>query len=249
LDHFRVSTADVPEREQFSFWRDAFGEGVLGNSGEPLTATDRGFRAEAEARIAPSLVHVRYSGENYAVSRGSREIGRRPWHSVVIYHEQGPGASHQHSGREFVTNTGDFFVADSDQPSFATQAHYDYRHDIWLLPRSLFTPHLPASRGPLSVSLPGGAGLAGVLAAYLGSLGREMGGLAPPELDAVVDNLARLVAVMCGAAQGEHRSALQAALAERVRAHIARHLADPDLAPANAAAALGVSERKLHRRE
>jgi AraC-like DNA-binding protein len=71
-------------------------------------------------------------------------------------------------------------------------------------------------------------------------------GLPPQQLDAVAENLARLVAVICGASKGEHREAVQAALVERAKAHISRRLADPDLGPATAAAALGVSERTLH---
>jgi AraC-like DNA-binding protein len=245
LEHLHLSTADVTEHEQFAFWRDNVNESLFGIRGEPLAATDKGFRASVEAWISPSLAKFRYSGDNLIVSRGPREAARRSWDSFWIYHEHGPGAWFDHSGRELVTAAGSLIVADADRAPFATRAKDDFCHDIWMVPKSLLAPHLPARGSPLWMPLPG-VGLAALLAAYLQSLDREMSRLPPPQLDAVADNLTRLLAIIVGAPQGEHRQAMYAALAERVRAHIAGRLADPELAPASVAAALGVSERTLH---
>jgi AraC-like DNA-binding protein len=106
-------------------------------------------------------------------------------------------------------------------------------------------PHLPAPVGPFLKHLKGG-GIAAVLAAYLEALRRELPVIASPLLDAVADNLARLTAIAVGAPQDEHQEAVRTAFLERAKMHIACHLADPELGPARVAAALGVSERKLH---
>jgi AraC-like DNA-binding protein len=246
LEHLYLSTADVPERQQYAFWRDGFNASVLGIRNEPLGPTDRGFRAEAEAWISPSLQYFRYSSENAAVSRSPREVGRRSWGSVWIYRERSLGAQFEQGGRQYVTAPGGLIIADSDQTHFATRAQQSYCHDIWMLPKSLIGPHLPALGRPLWVPQEEGAGLSALLVAYLDTLGQEMCGLAPSQLEAVAGNLARLVATACGAPHGENGHAIKAALLERAKAHIARHLADPALGPATAAAALGVSERTLH---
>jgi AraC-like DNA-binding protein len=177
------------------------------------------------------------------VSRGAR--ARRQRDSLWIYHEGGPRVCFEQGGQEFLAGTGDLIITDSNQ-SFRIKSDQNYRHDIWMLPKSLVAPLLPVLTRPLWVPLRGRAGLAGVLAAYLDALGRSMSTLPSPQLDAVADNLARLVAVICGASKGEHRQPVRAALLERAKAHISRHLADPDLGAATAAAALGVSERTLH---
>ena len=55
-----VSTAELPAREQFAFWRAELLDAAFGVHGEPLTATDRGFRGEVEAWVAPCLSYYRY---------------------------------------------------------------------------------------------------------------------------------------------------------------------------------------------
>jgi AraC-like DNA-binding protein len=245
LDHVHISTAHVLSREQFAFWREGFNATVLGTQLEPLTAPDQGFRAEVEAWMAPSLTLFRLDRDNATSTRGPREIGRRYLDVYWIMHEHGDGVRFEHTGHDFVTSNGDLFIGSADL-SFAAQALHRHHHDIWLLPTALVAPHLPARGGPLSVLRKGGTGTAALLAAYLDSLGRALPVLSPFQLDAVADNLARLVAITCGASDGEHRHAVKAALAERANAYIARHLADPNLGPASTAAALGVAERTLH---
>jgi hypothetical protein len=139
LQHLRMSTALVPKREQFAFWRDAFRDAVFGLFSEPLAAADQGFRAEAEAWISPSLERFCCSAENVMVSRGARDIARRHRDRVWIYHEGGPRVCFEQGGREFVAGTGDLIITDSDQ-CFGIKSDQAYRHDIWMLPKSLLHP-------------------------------------------------------------------------------------------------------------
>ena len=241
----RVSTAHVPVQEQYAFWRDGFNEPILGISGEPVAQVGCGFRAEVDGWITPSLQCFRHASDNQKLWRGKREIARRPWDAVWIYRERDVGAWFDLAGRELTTVAGDFVIADADLP-FTSRANREHRQDVWLLPKPLLVPHLPAASGPLSTQFNGGSGVAAVLAAYLQVLGEQVATLPMPQVDAMADNLARLVAIACGAAQGEHEQATQAALLQRAKRYIAHHLPEPALSPATAAAALGVSERKLY---
>jgi AraC-like DNA-binding protein len=240
-----MSTALVPEREQFAYWRDGFRGAMFGLRSEPLSTIDGGFRAEADVWTAPSLGRFRCSAENLMVFRGPREIARRQWNSIWVYQQRGPGACYEQNGREFRAVPGDLVITDSDQP-FGIRADHDYCHDVWMLRKPLVAPHLAASGRPLWVTLRAGAGLAAILGSYLRALGSELNALSPAQLEAVADNIARLLAIICGAPRAEHRQAMQVALVDRAKQYIAGHLADASLGPATAATALGVSERTLH---
>jgi AraC-like DNA-binding protein len=258
VEHRLISTADVPEREQFAFWRDGFMASTFGVRSELLVGSDRGFRGQAEGWTAPCLRYFRYSSDNLMISRSPRELAGCRSEGFSVYREGASGTWLTTAGDEFVTAVGDLIISDSESlftevwavPAARLQppevrSHLDVCVDIWRLPKALLMPHLPALVGPFWKHLKGG-GIAAVLAAYLEVLRRELPVITPPLLDAVADNLARLTAIAVGAPQDEHQEAVRTAFLERVKMHIACHLADPELRPASVAAALGVSERKLH---
>jgi len=62
----------------------------------------------------------------------------------------------------------------------------------------------------------------------------------------VADTLGRLVGIALGAAPDEQRDALREGKLAEIRRYIDVHLADPDLSPATAAAAMRMSPRTLH---
>lgn len=93
---------------------------------------------------------------------------------------------------------------------------------LWFLPRALVQPHLPAGRVPQAVQLSGAEGVGGILLSYLNGLSEQMTRLSAADANAVSDNLCRLVAVACGGAAGEQRSALRAARLEEAKAYIGR---------------------------
>jgi AraC-like DNA-binding protein len=259
VEYRLISTADVPEREQFAFWRDGFMAPTFGVRSELLVGSDRGFHGQAEGWIAACLRYFRYSSDNLMISRSPRELAGCRSEGFSIYRESASGAWLTTAGGEFVTAAGDFIISNSEEFLFTekwavpaarfqppeVRSHLDVCVDIWRLPKALLMPHLPAPVGPFLKHLKG-AGIAAVLAAYLEALRRELPVMAPPLLDAVADNLARLTAIAVGAPQDVHQGAVRTAFLERVKMHIACHLADPELGPASVAAALGVSERKLH---
>jgi AraC-like DNA-binding protein len=82
---------------------------------------------------------------------------------------------------------------------------------------------------------------------YLAALSAQMESLTDAELGAVVDNFCRLIAIGCGSAIGEQRKAMHAARIEQIKRYVNLHLAQPNLAPAGAAAAHKISVRELHR--
>jgi AraC-like DNA-binding protein len=81
---------------------------------------------------------------------------------------------------------------------------------------------------------------------YLAALAQDISLLGNAQGAAVADNVARLLAIACGAAIGEHGDAVRAAALGRARQYVQQQLSDPALDPHRAAVALGMSVRQLH---
>ena len=95
-------------------------------------------------------------------------------------------------------------------------------------------------------------GLAGMLAGSLVAAAVALGALSDPDWEAVAASLAELLLALlrgpaAAGAEAGGATAAQAALLHRIHQSIERQLDDPDLTPARAAEALGISERYLHR--
>jgi AraC-like DNA-binding protein len=116
-----------------------------------------------------------------------------------------------------------------------------------VIPRRFFEPHLPASLRPSALALTGSSGVAGMVKAYLDAFTAEIDALDDREAGLIAENCGRLLAVACGAAEGEHKESVCLARLEEVKRYVDLHLADPGLTPEKAAAALNMSVRQLHR--
>ena len=208
-------------------------------------APDAPFRGTLQANISPSLSFLDYDADNCPVYRLAPQIKRLEWDQFWIYREMGSGAWINIGGRDFVTRPGDFLVADADRP-FQTEAVEAYRHQLWMIPRAILTPHLPPMPRPFVVSIPLAHPVNRFLQSYLDVVAREFGQLTDLLLLPVADHIARLVAVAAGAAAGEHGSAVQSARLEQARRFITQNLGAHDLTPERIAGELGISVRQLH---
>ena len=115
-----------------------------------------------------------------------------------------------------------------------------------IVPKSMLEPHLPARGRPVAVLLSGRSGVEALAASYLDALTRNWDNIPETAMGAVTDTLARLIGIACGAAAGAQPDAVRASWLVEAKRYIDRHLVDPDLSPARAAAALGISVRAVH---
>jgi AraC-like DNA-binding protein len=238
-----ITTEGVPARERFGFWNAAVFS-ALAISVQPLPDADTPFQAEFTYRTSGPLLNLNFDADGFSAARQHREIAHRHWDSYWIYRESGPGAWFKIAGQELVTTTGDLVVADADAP-FETRADR-YDHELWLLPKALLEPHLPALGRPLVAKLSGCGGVNALAESYLSALTRNWDGISETTMGSVADTLGRLIGIACGAVAAEQPDAVRAGrLAEAMR-YIDRHLADPDLSCASAAVALRISVRSLH---
>jgi AraC-like DNA-binding protein len=118
-----------------------------------------------------------------------------------------------------------------------------------LIPREVLSPLLAG--GDLTRPIPvRAASPIGSLLGFAFEAAAAQVPLLSPELgDAVLQNLCGLVALACGVSEEGRTSwqdSVRAARLEGAKRYIEQHLAEPDLTPANTAAALGISLRQLH---
>ncbi|GAA2550879.1 helix-turn-helix domain-containing protein [Pseudonocardia hydrocarbonoxydans] len=150
-------------------------------------------------------------------------------------------------GRDAVLGPGDFAVYETDRP-FHWGMTDDWELLVFTWPRASIALDDTASRQLTARALTGRDGLGAIVGRMLRVLVA-----APPELSAagavrLADEVAELVTTVAGE-QVRPPAPTRAAddLLRRIDAHIAEHLADPDLGPTGIAAAHFVSTRHLHR--
>jgi AraC-like DNA-binding protein len=237
------TTDNVPERERFELWNAAV-FGVLAISVQPLPDVDAPFQARFSSRTKGPLLNLNFAADGFGARRQNREIAHRHWNSYWIYRESSPGAWFNIDGQELATTAGDLVVADADA-RFETRANR-YAHELWLVPKALLEPHLPALGRPLVAKLSGRDGVNALAEGYLGALTQNWDGIGESAMGQVTETLGRLIGIACGAAAAEQPDAVRAGRLAEARRYIDHHLADPDLSPASVASALRISVRALH---
>ena len=119
-----------------------------------------------------------------------------------------------------------------------------------IIPQAALSPLLAGGQLARPFRLPGASPLGSLLRTAMDAAKAQTPLLADELGEAVLRNLGGLVALACGASDEgteQGRDSLRSAQLAAVKRHVALHLADPGLTPANAAAALGISARQLHR--
>ena len=247
MNRITFTTGGVPELERFAFWREAVLEDLIGAVGERSAEPARPFRAEVTCWDGPAFRRLRYQSDAHQALRRPQDIARKSWDAYWINREISGNMRYDLSGREFVTRSGDLTVTDSDLPLRAqTRDGSTVDFDVWVIPRAMLEPHLPARGGPISLTLPGKSGLKTLATSYLDSLGQRLDALSDAEAGQAADILCRLVAVACGAASPGQRDAMRTARLAQIKRHVDLHLTEIELTPAKVAKALRISVRSLH---
>ena len=118
-----------------------------------------------------------------------------------------------------------------------------------IIPHNVLFPLLSGGRLTRLVQVRAGSPLGSLLGAAFEAAVVQVPLLSSELGDAVLQNLCGLVALACGASEEGRwsgRDSLRAARLEAAKRYVEQHLTEPRLAPASAAAALGISVRHLH---
>ncbi|MBU1376376.1 MAG: helix-turn-helix domain-containing protein [Alphaproteobacteria bacterium] len=244
LNPLLIDTATVEPSEQYAWYTDQL-EQVFGIRSEPVLTRAGRYNARIDVLASSPLTYMTFRAENNGGVRLRRQISQVEWGHYCVYRELGNGILFDLAGREFTTSRGDLVVYDGDA-TMRSRAKASFNHAIWMLPRATLDPHLPLLPRPLVVHIPATLGLTGLAIAYLDALAAPIGDLSDEQAGLVADNLARLIAIACGAASRPHGEAIRTAKLDQIRQYVRAHLTLPGLDPEMAAGGLGMSVRQLH---
>ncbi len=241
---FHVSTDSLAERDRFAAWADAV-HTTLGLDAEPSPDTSPAFRANLSGRSHGPLLNLSVAADAHRIAHRGRSIAPSAGGGYRIYREASAGAWFRLPNMEGVTRTGDIVVYDTAVP-LETQPRNGFLLEMWVMPKALLEPHLPALGRPLATILSGRSGVEALAASYLDTLTRNWDSIPEAAMAQVADTLGRLIGIACGAAAAEQSDAIRAGRLVEAKRHIDRHLADPNLSPALVASAMGIAVRTLH---
>jgi AraC-like DNA-binding protein len=245
VQHIRIATDHLPARKQFSFYREELFERLVGLTVE--RPGEAGFRARVTASIDPAIQRFQAHSQSYHAARTHADINRVDWHGwMAIFLEKGDSTQLVHRRGEVATRIGDIALLDPSIPlSMASLG--DHRHEVWFIPRTSLAAHLPPKANLEFQILNRRSGLTQIVRDYLKSIERQMDTLARAELDAVIDNLCRLLVISTGGDVGGDAEAMRAGALAALKRHIDRNLRNPALTPDSASAALKMNIRYRHR--
>jgi AraC-like DNA-binding protein len=248
MSNSHVLIGDLAEGDRISFWRDVVCTHLYHITTEPWTDPAT-FRGRWEVRDRGRFGFAEVESVNRRRLRGPAEIARDGYDDIAVQQVVSERVTLSFADNQFDMRAGDLCI-------FALDWHYEATATDGIklrtleIPRAAIGPllaggvprrprHIPCDT-PLGKLLSGGMTDAW---AQIPHFGVELG-------EAVLQNLSGLVAVAYGASADGHdlaRTGVRSLRLESAMAFVGRRLADSSLTPAQAAAALGVSVRSLHK--
>jgi AraC-like DNA-binding protein len=242
-----LSTEDLAPQERETYWRQAMSETFV-----PLTVgeiSENRFEGSIRSNWVGRLMIAEVASTGQDIQRTERLIHRADaeyFQLAVI--ARGTGRVAQ-DGRQAVLRPGDCAVYETTRPFRWT---FEDEWDAWVFtfPRQSVRLSEAERRLLTARRLDGGAGITGVVSRFLLDLGRNNEMLSGEQSEAVLAHSTDLVMTLLSPMAGHNdavRSSVQRSLMFRIKDHIDRGLADPEMCPAEIAAAASISTRYLHR--
>jgi len=235
------STATVPQRRQFAYWREMICEAFLDLT--PESRLRDGFRGRVTQQSLGRLDLARIDSQAQRVRRTEADIARSPQSGYYANLQiRGVGITTQ-DGRAAITRPGDLTLIDTARP-FAFEFDADFQQIALHIPERLLQSQLEQPvRTATRISTVSGVGAA--IRHALTAI--DTGELTPQSAARLAVHTTGLLAVAlehpepASPTAQRHGRLLRAALDD-----IEEHLGDDDLSPARTASRLGVSVRLLH---
>ena len=244
----RIVLDDMAARDRLAFWRDVVCTHLYNVTPDewPDPAT---FHGSWEVRDCGQFGLADVVSANRQRLRGAADIARDGVDVITVQRAMGGTMAFDFAADRFVLQPGDLCVFAMDWRHEATAAEGVALRSLEI-PRAVLSPLLAGGNLRRPLLLPGGSPVGALLAAGLEAAWTQVPLLPPAIGDAVLRNLSGLVALAHGASdEGEERgrAGVLAVRRDAAVAYVTRHLAEPDLSPAQVAVALGVSVRTLHK--
>ncbi len=241
------TTEDLPERDQFSYWREVLCEAYIAL--DPIRPTTGAFAGRVTAHPLSAINVTTIASTRQQIIRGQSEISRMP-KEVYFLNLQTRGQCRMcQDGREALIGPGEFSVVDSTKPYLNDYCSDDWEQLSFRIPRHVLRPRLRNPEQATAMRVPGLGGMGGVAVEFLRSLTQNVERLTPMATG-ISESMIDIVALALGAhSTTEEASQFGArqAMYESILNYINTHIADPEISPVKAAAFFRVSPRYVHK--
>ena len=242
-----MSTEQLFTTDRFGDWMDAVCRTFVAL--EAMPADDTPFRAGIDVTDLGDTVFTELHATAQRVDRRPVDIARSTVECAILLLQQSGTMVVAQDGREVSLVPGTATIVDTTRP-YAFSVREPIRQIVVHCPRHRLSGRLRSMRAVTAACIAGDSPTGALLAGTLAILARERRRLSPLHAEAVGRYVLDLLATSleatpeAGASVPSHASA---ALLNRIKAYLRDNLADPDLAPAQIAAAHSISLRHLHR--
>lgn len=242
------TTNDLPERDQFSYWREVLCEAYIALNPVRPSSTG-GFAGQVTAHPLSAINVTTIASTRQKVYRGRAEISRMPLEVYFLNLQVRGQCRMQQGGRAALLNPGEFSIVDSTEPYLNDYCSDDWEQYSFRIPRHLLRPLLRNPDKATATRVASNGGMGTVAIDLLKSIARNAEGLSPAATT-LSSSMVELVAMSLGAtesAQKMGRGSARQALCSSLINHVEMNIADPALCPAKVAAHFGISMRYLHK--
>ena len=241
------STAAVPAREQFSYWREVICEAFTALD-PTCSSSDRFESHVVQTDFGGTLMSDSISAAQ-SIVRGRREISRTPTEGFFLNYQLSGTCRVEQGDRQILVQPGQFYLVDTTRPF--RQEYSDWHVLCFFIPGHQLAPHLKAGETITAIPICDSDGGIGTIAgSYMRSLQNCSRGLGPVARHAVATGLADLIGGTFGQLGAQERSTRQVVmdgLFEAIREHDVRVAADPELSAPSVATPFRNSTRTLQR--
>ncbi|WP_426748291.1 helix-turn-helix domain-containing protein [Myxococcus faecalis] len=239
------STDGVSEQQRHEYWQELASKVLLGLRTEHKSSSSPFFGRLDHHDAGPLGVTYLHSSAQ-SVYRGEPEIARAPRECYYLC-MQVEGVCRLRQGREErYSHPGDVELFDGTRPG-ELSFDADYRRIVIVAPYSTLRPRLSRPDDLVGSVLHTQEGVGALVSAYLRAFAVNQ--LAEPVAGSVSDNLLELLALAFntqGRTLQTNAASVREARRHALRLYVERHLAEPSLSPATAAAHFRMSTRYLH---
>ncbi|MGE5115032.1 MAG: helix-turn-helix domain-containing protein [Betaproteobacteria bacterium] len=242
-----LSTASVPPHERRAFWNDMVCDVFVQLECDAARDVDFDGSIRSETLATLEISEVRSQAQR--VMRTPRQIAKAcEDYFLVSIQTEGRGVVRQ-DGREALLAPGDFALYDSTRP-YELLFDAPFSQTVLMLPGAQLRRAMKRTEAITATTVSGREGAGHLLIAMIDCLRRDAPALQPESAAAVADSVGHILVGglrTLPAARRQGASDLARYHVARIRQHVQRHLADPDLSVGSTARAVGLSMAHVHR--
>ncbi len=237
------NTANIATGQQFDAWQTML-QTVYGRW-DVMRPVDRGFNAEISYHAMGGFQIVNCICDPCGATRNRRDIRQDDREALTIQLVLSGVESFRIDDQRIILGPGDVLIWNSTRPMGFEVTERLHKISV-TMPLARLRSWLPAEWHSITSSLPGASPGAGLLSSVIKSLTPDFLAGRLRNSDALTEAVTGLLINALDIEQGSEPPSLRRGHLIIVKDHILANLADPDLSPAQIAAAKRISVRYLH---